>query len=191
VDLQTPGEDSISFCKQVRSDALLKNVPLLMISGNSGEDFRVECFTWGADDFIAKPYTGRELMSRILAKLCWTRELRDGSIDAVTDCGNLSLDEKKLQATVEGDLVELTVFEFRLLRYFIDHRESVVPRARLFREVWNGKAVSSRTVDTHVCTLRQKLKGFSFEFHTVHGAGYMLRPRAGSLEYVSGNRQRS
>jgi two-component system alkaline phosphatase synthesis response regulator PhoP len=178
VDIQMEGLDGISVCKLVRRTPELKCTPIIMVSAFSDENWRTESFLWGADDFIAKPFSSSELMARILAKLCWVRQPKDELLNCVHHCGNLHLDQRKLEATIDGKIIQLTPFEFNLLKFFVSNREQILSRERLLSEVWHDSVVTHRTVDTHVYTLRKKLQCFDYEFRTIHGAGYILKPRS-------------
>jgi DNA-binding response OmpR family regulator len=177
VDVQMPDVDGISVCKSIRNDPALKNMPVLMISAYGDENWRTESFIWGADDFIDKPYSGRELVARILSRLCWVREPKEMGARKVTSCGNMVVDDSKLEITVDAKPVAFTVFEFTLVKYFIENRGKVLSREKILAEVWKDEVVSERTVDTHIYTIRKKLTLWDHDLKTVHGAGYILRAR--------------
>lgn len=175
VDVQMPGMDGIEVCKAIRSDSTLKSIPVMMISAYGDENWRTESFIWGADDFIAKPFSGRELVARIISRLCWTREPKEVGSSRLLTIGNLVLDSSKMEVTTNGLPLTLTVFEFGLLKYFIDNRGRVLSRDQILEEVWKDEVVSERTVDTHICAIRKKLSKWDHDIKTIHGAGYILR----------------
>ncbi len=175
VDVQMSGMNGIEACKVIRKDPSLKLVPVIMISAYGDENCRTECFLWGADDFIAKPFSGRELIARVLAKLNWVRSQKGVDDNRVIRCGNLTLDETKMDVVVGDERIDLTVFEFNLLRYFLNNRDCLLSRQKIMADVWKNQVVASRAVDTHVYAIRKKLTASNLELDTVHGAGYILR----------------
>jgi two-component system alkaline phosphatase synthesis response regulator PhoP len=177
-DLQMPQMDGVEMCKLTRKDAALKNTPILIVSGVNDAHRRTECFLWGADDFIIKPYSSSELIARLFAKLRWSRQ----SVEEITDgsgiiCGNLSLNERRYEVLIDGNRINLTNYEFKMLKYFLTQKDTVLSRETILQNVWVGSTVTVRTVDTHVCTLRNKLQDFDHEVNSVHGRGYVLRKR--------------
>lgn len=102
LDIHMPGMNGIELCKAIRRDSQLNTLPILMISASQDENLRTECFLWGADDFIAKPYSGRELVARIHAKLCWIRTPRTQE-EIVLTCGNIGLNEKNWKSLSIND----------------------------------------------------------------------------------------
>jgi two-component system OmpR family response regulator len=176
-DLQMPVLDGIEFCKLSRLEETLKCTPILIVSGIADTVKRTECFLWGADDFIAKPYASGELIARLTSKLRWTRKEMAPALDDQDNlrCGNLSINEHRHEVLLGKKRVDLTNYEFKLLHRFLASPDSVLSREYLLDQVWTGSHVTVRTVDTHICTLRKKLAGFDHEFHAVHGRGYILR----------------
>lgn len=175
-DLQMSGLDGISLCKFVRTHPTHKNIPVLIVSAMTDQATRTDCFVWGADDFIAKPFSGSELIARVYSKLRWSRKPVEEADDYLK-CGNLEVNEKNLSITIDGEKIPLTIFEFRMLKHFIQKKDTVLNRDTLLQEVWEDSAVTHRTVDVHIYALRNKLSKFNYEFHTVHGVGYILREK--------------
>lgn len=178
LDLHMPGDDGLALCKFVRQEPKLKNIPILMLSGAGDEARRTDCFNWGADDFMAKPFSGAELIARITAKLRWQRHAVGETSGESAQCGNLAINYRKGETTVNGKRIDLTSFETKLLSFFIHSREQVLSRQQILDEVWGGHKVIGRTVDTHVCVLRNKLTEFDHAIQTVHRSGYILKPKA-------------
>lgn len=177
-DLQMPQMDGVEMCKITRQDQTLKNTPIIVVSGVNDVHRRTECFLWGADDFIIKPYSSSELMARLLSKLRWSRQPIDEAVDETEIvCGNLILNERRYEVLVDGTRINLTNYEFKMLKYFLGERDIVLSRDLILQNVWVGSTVTVRTVDTHICTLRNKLAGFNHEIYSVHGRGYILRKR--------------
>ncbi|MGZ5279071.1 MAG: response regulator transcription factor [Pseudobdellovibrionaceae bacterium] len=175
-DLQMPEMDGIEVCKMTRQNSILKNIPIMIVSGSHDVHRRTECFLWGADDFVTKPYSSSELVARLFSKLRWSRQaIEDSSVGNLLTCGNLSLDERRYEVLVNGHRVDLTNYEFKMLKYFLNLKDVVLSRDSILKNVWTGNSVTVRTVDTHICTLRNKLGDFDYEIHSVHGRGYILR----------------
>jgi DNA-binding response OmpR family regulator len=175
VDLHMPDLDGIAVCKNIRRIPELRSTPVIILSAAIDENLRTESFLWGADDFVSKPVSGRELMARVMSKLNWVRQPVDENT-SVNTLGNLRIDHRKMQVTVDDHVIELTQFEYRLLQYFLDDAETVISRERLLKDVWKDSLVASRTIDTHIYSLRKKLSDFTYMFNTVHGSGYILKP---------------
>jgi len=93
----------------------------------------------------------------------------------IVECGNLKIDPKKIEAKIDDERIRLSLLEFKLLKYFVDHRETVLSRHLILDSVWKDTVVGKRTVDTHVSCLRKKLRRFNGRFFTIYGAGYTLR----------------
>lgn len=176
-DLQMPVMDGIEFCKQTRQDQSLKNTPILIVSGSNDTHLRTECFFWGADDFIAKPFSSSELVARLFSKLRWTRQSIDESSSLLITCGNLTMNERRYEVQVNGKRVDLTNYEFKMLKYFLANLNTVLSRDAILQHVWTTSTVTSRTVDTHIFGLRNKLIEFDHEFSAIHGRGYCLRKK--------------
>lgn len=177
VDLIMPEQDAIHLCKYIRNNSVHSTIPILVLSGCVDSEKRTECFLWGADDFIEKPFMASELIARILSKTCWKREPKKSQENSEKHCGNLVLDHKRLSVVIDKKIIDLTSFEYKLLNYFIEHKEKVLSRQNIVQDVWGGDNVSERTVDVHIFSLRSKLAGFNHEIRTVHRSGYILRGR--------------
>jgi DNA-binding response OmpR family regulator len=175
LDLNLPGMDGIEVCKNVRKES---EVPIIMVTARVEEDDRLTGLDLGADDYVSKPFSPRELVARVNAvlrrasKAVEKREESGGQIDA----GDVVVDLDRRSATVLGDEIELTPTEFRLLAYFIEGRGRTVSREQIIDNVF-GYDFSGydRTVDTHVSNLRKKLEVANPEkqhLKTMYGVGY-------------------
>jgi two-component system alkaline phosphatase synthesis response regulator PhoP len=173
LDINLPGMDGISVCAALRNDSATRHIPILMVTGNGDLESRVKAFDSGADDFIEKPYSVKELVARIHSKVRRLSEVV--TKEELITCGNLTLDLKRLEARVEGKRVELSVLEFNLLKYLVLNKESVMSRDKILAAVWPSVVVEDRTVDTRIAYLRKKLAGFDHKLSTVYGAGYILK----------------
>jgi DNA-binding response OmpR family regulator len=168
LDVGLPGIDGFEVCRQMRAQS---NVPIVMLTARDEEPDRVVGFELGADDYVPKPFSPRELAARIKAIL---RRAEPSPQDAVLAAGEIVLRRDSHDVTVDGEPVQLTAKEFDLLTCFLEHQGIVLSRERLLDIVW-GMAYpgGTRTVDMHVAQLRRKL-GQAEAIRTVRGAGYKL-----------------
>lgn len=176
LDIGLPNMDGISVCEDLRKKTVTRHVPIIVITGNSDEEKRILSYQQGADDFLTKPFSRKELLARVNSKVRRLMELaKPGTLDVLT-CGNLELDTRSLEVRVAGRLVRLSVLEFNLLHFFLQNRSSVMSREKILASVWKGAVVSDRTVDTHIASLRKHLADFDHAICTIYGAGYVLKP---------------
>jgi two-component system phosphate regulon response regulator PhoB len=159
-------------CKRLRDDARTRAIPIIMLTARGEEIDRVVGFELGADDYVVKPFSVRELLLRIQAVL--RRAHSDVEPDQdVVEFGCLRIDRAAYRVWVETREVELTALEFKLLVTLYDRRDRVQSRARLLDDVWGIQAdITTRTVDTHVKRLREKLEAARGYVETVRGVGY-------------------
>jgi DNA-binding response OmpR family regulator len=169
LDVGLPGMDGFEVCRRVRAQS---NVPIVMLTARDEEPDRVVGFELGADDYVPKPFSPRELEARIRAIL--RRAEPRSSEDVVLSAGEIVLRRDSHDVTVDGEAVQLTAKEFDLLTCFLEHQGIVLSRERLLDIVWGmSYPGGTRTVDMHVAQLRRKL-GDAEAIHTVRGAGYEL-----------------
>lgn len=173
LDVNMPEMDGFDVCRRLREQPATRQIPIIMLTTASSLDSRVKGLDLGADDYITKPFQIRELRARIHARV--RRHEMDRKEESMVELGNLKLDSKSFQVWVEGANVKLTRIEFELLRYFIEHANTVVDRQKLLGDLWPDAVVTNRTVDTHVANLRKKIKGFSYPLETIYGSGYILK----------------
>lgn len=173
LDITMPKLDGISVCETLRTNEATKHIPIIMLTASSDVDHRIQSFMTGADDFVPKPFRPKELVARVQSKIRRIEE-RSGKDEMLT-VGNLTLNMKKLEATVSGKALQLSVLEFNLLKCFVQNKDRVMSRERILESVWRDSVVSDRTVDTHIVSLRKKLEGFDHVIATVYGAGYILK----------------
>lgn len=163
-----PGTDLV---RTIRSDSVVRAVPIVMVSDRDEEIDRVVAFEVGVDDFVTKPYSIRELSLRIRAIL--RRRRRDAELVAVSAVGGLRLDPVAHRVTVADEEVALSALEFKLLATLYRRRSRVQTREELLEEVWGSRAgVSVRTVDACIKRLRHKLDDAGSYVQTVRGVGY-------------------
>ncbi len=172
LDLMLPKLSGYDVCKKLRASN--NTVPLIMLTARSLDVEKVQGLKLGADDYITKPFSLMELFARMEAVL--RRSTRQVEPPDCYQFDDISLDFKRYQATKGGKPLELSPREFRILKFFIEHRGQVVSRDRLLDGVWSHDSFpSTRTVDTHIAKVRQKIEERSDNpqyLITVHGVGY-------------------
>ena len=169
LDLNLPDLDGFTICRELRRNAATSSLPILMLTARASEQDRVTGLELGADDYLTKPFSVRELLARIAAIL---RRARGTDQDAsVYDDGKLRIDGRTLRVYVDGEEVRLAKKEMELLWMLVRNRPSVVSRDRILSEVWQmADDVETRTVDAHIRNLRKKIG--KDRIRTVIGYGY-------------------
>jgi two-component system, OmpR family, phosphate regulon response regulator PhoB len=171
LDLMLPDMSGTDVCRTLKNDPNTRDIPVVMVTAKGEEIDRVVGFELGADDYVVKPYSVRELILRLGAILRRRAPTADGA--ALTSFGRLRIDRDGHRVWVDGQEVALTALELRLLCTLYDRRGRVQSRAVLLDEVWRMSGeVNTRTVDTHVKRLRVKLQGAGSYLETVRGVGY-------------------
>lgn len=174
LDIMLPGMDGIEILKRLRSDPATERIPVIMASARGTEYDKVLGLDLGADDYLAKPFSMMEMVSRIRAVLRRTRPAEKKNLRL----GELELDPEAHTATSRGIRVELTYKEFELLRLFMTHPGRVYSRDLLLEKVWGADYLGeTRTVDVHIGTLRTKLGPCGEYIRTVRGVGYRMEER--------------
>ena len=173
LDRMLPGLDGLEICRALRADPNLGAVPILMLTARAEEVDRIAGFDTGADDYVTKPFSPKELVARIGALL---RRVRRGPVDEhVLRYGPLVVDVERHVVTDGDHEVRLTAKEYLLLRYFLEHRGRVLSRDLLLSDVWGYRYTGgTRTVDVHVRRLREKLPLLADAIVTVPQFGYKL-----------------
>ena len=173
LDLMLPDIQGTEVCRRLKGDPLTAEIPVIMLTARAEEIDRVVGFEVGADDYVSKPFSTRELVLRVRAVLRRSQP-REEAHDIV-DFGVLRVDRAGHQVWVNGAERPLTALEFRLLITFLSRRGRAQTREALLDEVWGvSTAVTTRTVDTHVKRLRQKLGDAGEYIQTIRGVGYKL-----------------
>ena len=177
LDWMLPGESGLTLAKRWRTHPRTKSVPIIMLTARGDEIDRVAGLDAGADDYITKPFSTKELLARIRAVLRRRAPEQDLS---VANAGNLSLDPSTYRVTFQGQLLKLGPTEFKLLHYLMTHAERVHSRAQLLDKVWGDHVfIEERTVDVHMKRLREALGVQAGQMvETVRGAGYRLTAQA-------------
>jgi two-component system, OmpR family, phosphate regulon response regulator PhoB len=174
LDLMLPGMDGYSVCRALKKDPETELLPVLMLTARGEPSERVRGLEIGADDYVTKPFSPRELVLRIEALL---RRSRSGLSGEVVEVGPFQLDKNKFNVRLEGRQLDLTTTEFKLLTVLIERRGRTQSRERLLYDVWGYRnPIDTRTVDTHIRRLREKLGKYSSRLETVRGEGYRFNP---------------
>ena len=172
LDVMLPKMSGLDICKRIRREG--SRVPIIMLTARGQEIDKVLGLKIGADDYVTKPFSFLELMARVSAVLRRCTGFTDQA-DAY-EFGDVSVDFKKLEARKNGQSIELSPREFKLLRFMIDHRGEILPRERLLDAVWGYEDVPfTRTVDMHIAKLRKKIEDRPHDpayIVTVHRVGY-------------------
>lgn len=172
MDWMLPGASGIELTRQLKQDGFTQQIPVIMLTARGEEDDKVRGLDCGAEDYVTKPFSPRELVARIRAIL---RRVAPHASDEVVELGRLRLDPLAHRVSVDEQDVHLGPTEYRLLHFFLTHIDRVYSRSRLLDEIWGANAfIEERTVDVHIRRLRQALEphGLDSLIQTVRGAGY-------------------
>jgi two-component system phosphate regulon response regulator PhoB len=172
LDWMMPGISGADFARRIRRDPRLQEIPIIMLTAKADESDKIKGLDSGADDYITKPFSTRELLARVRAIL---RRSRTGDDTAQIEAGGLKLDLQTHRVTAGEQPVEVSPTEFRLLQFFMTHRERVYTRTQLLDEVWGHESyIEERTVDVHIRRLRKLLEPFGCDalIQTVRSIGY-------------------
>jgi DNA-binding response OmpR family regulator len=173
LDLMLPKMPGLEICKILKSDPATRQIPIMMLTAKAEEIDRVVGLEFGADDYVTKPFSPREVVLRIKAIM---RRAEGPAEDESLSAGSIVIDPAKHEVSVDGKRVALTSLEFKLLRTLMQRRGRVQTRDRLLNDVWGYESViDTRTVDTHVRRLRKKLGKAADTIESVRGFGYRLR----------------
>lgn len=172
LDWMLPGTSGIELARRLKRDEVTSNIPIIMLTAKGEEDNKVQGLEVGADDYITKPFSPRELVARLKAVLRRTDTLSDSGPISVA---GLTLDPVSHRVTIHDEPVQMGPTEYRLLEFFLTHQERVYTRSQLLDHVWGGNVyVEERTVDVHIRRLRKALQLDDHDrfVQTVRGAGY-------------------
>lgn len=174
LDVMMPDLNGIQICRMLRADAKLKRVPVIFLTAKAEEGDRIQGLEIGADDYICKPFSTKELLLRVQSIL---RRISAGEANAPRQIavGGILLDVDRHEARVHGEKIELTATEFKLLHLLMQRRGRVQSREHLLINVWQYETeIETRTVDTHVRRLREKLGPEADWIETIRGVGYRM-----------------
>ena len=173
LDLMLPGMSGLEICKSLKSDAATAGIPIVMLTAKAKESDRIAGLQLGADDYIVKPFSPRELVLRVQSVLRRT----EGQPETlkVLKMGEITLDRAHHEVKIGGQKVMLTATEFKLLALLIERKGRIQSRDQLLQDVWGYEnAIDTRTVDTHITRLREKLGTAAAGIETIRGFGYRM-----------------
>jgi len=174
LDVMLPGMDGIEILSKMKESLEYNNIPVILATAKGQEYDRIRGLDLGADDYIVKPFSIMEMVSRVKAVLRRTQPRQAAKLLKV---GGLIVNLDEHTVIADGNRVQLTYKEFELLRMFLSHPGMVYTREQLFSQVWNLDYMGdSRTLDSHIRTLRQKLDGYGKMIETVRNVGYRWEP---------------
>lgn len=177
LDWMLPGMSGIDYARRLKSAPETRDIPIIMLTAKGEEADKVRGLETGADDYITKPFSTRDLIARVRAVL---RRYVKAETGALIEINGLRLDPETYRVTANGQDIEISPTEFKLLRFFIGHPERVYSRSRLLDQVWGENVyVEERTVDVHIRRLRKTLEPFGFQryIQTVRSVGYRFSTR--------------
>ena len=179
LDVMMPDLDGYQLLRMFRSDNLLSEIPVVMLTARAGVEDRIKGLESGVDDYLGKPFDAKELVLRIRAILKRVKEQPKASSDRRIVLGNVTMDEEDHTVSIGGTELSFTVTEFKLLQYFLKRKDRVQTRESLLFSVWKFDAeVETRTVDVHIRRLRKKMTDADLKIETVRGVGYRLVEKA-------------
>jgi len=173
LDLMLPDGSGLTLCRDIKSEPKTKNIPVIILTAKTEEVDRVVGFELGADDYVTKPFSVRELILRVKAILKRGVSTVKNTEDTEYSFGELTINFEEHQAYIEGQEISLTALEFKLLKHLIKRKGRVQTRDQLLEDVWGYSSnVTTRTVDTHIKRLREKLGLVGDHIQTIRGVGY-------------------
>lgn len=178
LDWMLPGGSGINFIKHLKREELTRNIPVVMLTARGEEEDKVRGLEVGADDYITKPFSPKELVARLKAVI---RRVTPTAVEDIIDVQGLTLDPVSHRVTANDTPLDMGPTEFKMLHFFMTHQERVYSREQLLNNVWGTNVyVEDRTVDVHIRRLRKALEqeGHDKLVQTVRGAGYRFSTRA-------------
>ena len=173
LDLMLPGMDGLTVCQQVRAEAAIKATPIIIVSAKEEESDVVIGLGLGADDYVPKPFSPRELLARVKAVLRRSEQADQGDQHERVVIGDLIIDLEKHSVTIASEPVKLTATEFKLLYQLASHPGRAYTREQLLnRVVGDGVVVVDRNIDVHIRAVRKKIGNYADHIQTVRGVGY-------------------
>ena len=179
LDWMLPGRSGLELALELRRNAATRSLPIIMLTARDAEHDKVKGLDTGTDDYITKPFSPRELVARIKAVLRRSSTAGDGQ---QVEVDGLNLDRQSHRVSINGKTIDIAPTEFRLLEFFMTHRDRVFSRSQLLDQVWGDKVyVEERTVDVHIRRLRIILEdsGHDRLIQTVRGVGYRFSNKRG------------
>ncbi|MDF3031990.1 MAG: phosphate regulon transcriptional regulatory protein phoB [Moraxellaceae bacterium] len=177
LDWMMPGMSGLELARRLKRDEATREIPLILLTARGEEDNKIQGLDAGADDYITKPFSTRELVSRIRAVL---RRSSAAGAERALEMEGLKLDPVSHRITAHGTPVEMGPTEYRMLEFFMSHPERAYSRAQMLDQIWGGNVyIEDRTIDVHIRRLRKALEPFGFDrfVQTVRGTGYRFSTR--------------
>ena len=176
LDLMLPGLDGLDVCRHLRSNNLTQNIPVIMVTAKGEESDVVLGLGIGADDYITKPFSPKELIARVKTVLRRVSQAADVADRKIIEVDRLLIDADKHKVSIDSEEVKLTATEFRLLYYLASHPGRVFSREQLLDQAYgNDVVVVDRNIDVHIRALRKKLDPDQYFIETIRGVGYRFR----------------
>lgn len=172
LDWMLPGMSGVDYARRLRAESYTSDIPIIMLTAKGEESDKIKALDTGADDYMTKPFSTKELLARIRAVM---RRSSDEARNDKIKVSGLELDLETYRVTADDQIIEISPTEFRLLHFFITHPERVYSRAQLLDQVWGQNVyVEERTVDVHIRRLRKTLSPYKYErfIQTVRSIGY-------------------
>jgi len=184
LDIMLPGIDGFEVCRKIRRNQRYRDLPIIMLTARGEEIDRILGFELGIDDYVVKPFSPRELNLRVRAILKRDRR-HGGRMQNLLKTGTLEVDLTRHIATLDGNELVLTLMEFKLLVALLKHKGEAQSRERLLSDVWEvDRTINTRTIDTHITRIREKLGETGCMIKTVRGIGYKLEEKNDDIHAV-------
>ena len=173
LDLMLPDGSGLDLCREVKSNSLTQDIPIIILTAKDDEVDKVVGFELGADDYVTKPFSVRELILRVKAILKRNTKRSSMPLEINRNFGSLKMDIESHEVFIDDEEVILTALEFKLLNQLVERRGRVQTRDQLLSDVWGYSSdITTRTVDTHIKRLREKLGSMGKYVQTIRGVGY-------------------
>lgn len=173
LDVGLPDIDGFELCKNIRSDEITKDYPIIMLTARVEDSDRIEGLKLGADDYITKPYNAEELILRIRSLLKRTRKYKENG--AIVKLKDMSIDFNKREVQINKKIIDLTFSEYQILTMLVENSGNIIHKKEINKKIFNISAdVDSRTVDTHIHSLRKKINSSVCLINTIRSVGFVL-----------------
>ncbi len=173
LDVGLPDIDGFELCKNIRSDEITKDYPIIMLTARVEDSDRIEGLKLGADDYITKPYNAEELILRIRSLLKRTRKYKENG--AIVKLKDMSIDFNKREVQINRRIIDLTFSEYQILTMLVENSGNIIHKKEINKKIFNISAdVDSRTVDTHIHSLRKKINSSVCLINTIRSVGFVL-----------------
>jgi DNA-binding response OmpR family regulator len=174
MDLMMPEMDGMTACKIIREQDHTRHIPILMLTAANATAYRMNAFSFGADDFISKPFDFEELKIRLFSKLKRVQEFQNVMSDQMS-LGNHHLDDRKREITIAGKSIDFSPVEYGIVKLLMNCVDQVVSREKIMKAVWKDESKNDRLIDAHMTSVRKKIAQFDGDFQTIYGEGYRLK----------------